>query len=131
MRRIGLIVLAIAILLGAGALWGLMSLQKSRTALNETTVVVAARPIQLGQALAPDMLRMQTWPANAVPEGSFTDVSQLTRGEARVALRSIEANVAPRFRQPFPKATAPSPSASTTLSASPASCCRATMSTCC
>lgn len=92
MRRLGLIVLAIAILLGAGALWGLMGLQKSHNAANETTVVVANRTIELGQALAPDMMRMQTWPADAVPQGSFTDVSQLTRGEARVALRTIEAN---------------------------------------
>jgi pilus assembly protein CpaB len=91
MRRIGLIVLAIAVLLGAGALWGIMSLQQKRSALNETTVVVAARPIQLGQALTPDMVRLQAWPANAMPEGVFTNVSELTR-ESRVALRAIEPN---------------------------------------
>src|SRR5574338_248788 len=91
MRRIGLIVLVIAILLGAGALWGIMSLQQNRSALNETTVVVAARPIQLGQALTPDMVRLQAWPANAMPEGVFTNVSELTR-ESRGALRAIEPN---------------------------------------
>lgn len=92
MRRIGLIVLVIAILLGGGALWGVISLQGHRAALHETTVVVAARPIQLGQALTPDLMRMQAWPADALPEGAFTQVSQLTTGQARVALRAIEPN---------------------------------------
>lgn len=92
MRRLGLIVLVIAILLGGGALWGVLSLQTHRTALNETTVVVAARPIQLGQALTPDMMRSQAWPADALPEGAFRTVSDLTTGEARVALRAIEPN---------------------------------------
>ena len=92
MRRLGLIVLVVAILLGGGALWGVLSLQGHRNALNETTVVVAARSIQVGQALTPDMMRMQAWPADALPQGAFTQVSQLTTGEARVALRAIEPN---------------------------------------
>jgi pilus assembly protein CpaB len=37
------------------------------------------------------MVRLQTWPANAMPEGVFTNVSELTR-ESRVALRPIEPN---------------------------------------
>jgi pilus assembly protein CpaB len=93
MRRLGLIVLAVAVLLGGGAIFGLLNLQKGRSAgANTATVVVAARTIELGQAITPDMLRMQAWPANALPEGAFTQISELTGGEARVALRTIAPN---------------------------------------
>jgi pilus assembly protein CpaB len=60
--------------------------------MHETHLVVAARPIQQGQAVTPDMVRLQVWPADAVPQGSFTQVSELTTGEAHVALRAIEPN---------------------------------------
>lgn len=92
MRRLGLIVLAIAILLGGAGVWGLLSMQGARNADAQATVVVAARPIELGQALTPDMLRMQPWPAEALPQGAFTQLSDITGGEARVALRAIEPN---------------------------------------
>jgi pilus assembly protein CpaB len=92
MRRLGLIVLAVAVLLGGGAIFGLLNMQKGRGAGPSATVVVAARSIELGQALTPDMLRMQPWPAEALPEGAFTQISELTGGETRVALRTIAPN---------------------------------------
>jgi pilus assembly protein CpaB len=93
MRRLGLIVLVVAILLGAGAILGLLNLQRANSAgANTAAVVVAARPIELGQALTPDMLRLQAWPAGALPQGAFTEISALTGGQARVALRTIEPN---------------------------------------
>jgi pilus assembly protein CpaB len=93
MRRLGLIVLAVAVLLGGGAIFGLLNLQKGRNAgANNAAVVVAARTIELGQAITPDMLRIQAWPANALPEGAFTQIAELTGGEARVALRTIAPN---------------------------------------
>ena len=85
MQKIGLIILAIAIVLGGAAMWGVITMQRQSRTMHETQLVVAARPIQLGQSLTPDMLRMQVWPADAVPQGAFTQVSQLTGGEARVA----------------------------------------------
>src|SRR5262245_47539499 len=92
MRRLGLIILAVAIVLGGAAIWGVLSMQGARNASAFAHVVVAARPIDLGQALAPDMLRIQRWPADAMPQGVFTDISELTGGQSRVALRSIEPN---------------------------------------
>lgn len=93
MRRIGLIILAIAVILGGAAIWGVLGMQQARlTAANSASVVVAARPIELGRALTPDMLRLQAWPAGAVPQGAFMQISELTGGEARVALRAIEPN---------------------------------------
>jgi pilus assembly protein CpaB len=93
MRRLGLIVLAVAVLLGGGAIFGLLNMRDGRSAAAPSAgVIVAARSIELGQALTPDMLRTQAWPADAVPEGSFTQISELTGGETRVALRSIAPN---------------------------------------
>lgn len=92
MRRLGLIILAVAVLLGAGAVWGLLNMNRASNAVNGATVVVAARSIELGQALTPDMLRLQQWPAGALPSGAFTQISELTGGDARVALRAIEPN---------------------------------------
>jgi len=92
MRRIGLIVLAIAIVLGGIATFGILNLQNARNrASNATHVVVADRAIGLGQTLTPDMLRLQAWPAGAVPPGAFTQVNELT-ADSRVALRAIEPN---------------------------------------
>lgn len=92
MRRLGLIVLAIAIVLGGIATFGVLNLQNARTAANHATqVVVADRAIALGQTLTPDMLRLQAWPAGAVPPGAFSRIQELT-GENRVALRAIEPN---------------------------------------
>src|SRR5512147_2347498 len=92
MRRIGLIVLGIAVILGGFAVFGMVGLMKGRNSANMAQVVVAARSIEFGQALTPDVLRLQTWPADAVPEGAFTQISELTTGEQRVAIRAIAAN---------------------------------------
>lgn len=92
MRRLGLIVLAVAVIIGLAAIWGLVNLQKARASANNATVVVAARGIDLGQSLTPDMLRLQAWPANALPEGAFTSIADVAGAEPRVALRAIEAN---------------------------------------
>jgi pilus assembly protein CpaB len=92
MRRLGLIILAVAVLLGGAAIWGVLNMQGAQRASASAYVVVAARPIELGQTLAPNMLRLQAWPADALPQGVFTQISELTGGEARVALRAIEPN---------------------------------------
>lgn len=92
MRRLGLIILAVAVLLGGGAIWGVLNMQGAQRSASSAQVVVAARPIELGRALTPDMLRLQAWPAEALPAGAFTQISELTSGDARVALRAIEPN---------------------------------------
>lgn len=92
MRRLGLIILAVAVLLGGAAIWGVINIQGAQRSAASAHVVVAARSIDLGQALTPNMLRLQAWPADALPQGAFTEISQLTGGERRVALRAIEPN---------------------------------------
>jgi len=92
MRRLGLIILAIAVILGGVAIWGVLGMQQARLTASNVVVVVAARPIELGQTLTPDMLRLQAWPVGALPQGAFTQISEITGGATRVALRSIEPN---------------------------------------
>jgi pilus assembly protein CpaB len=92
MRKLGLVILEVAVLMGGAAIWGLVKLLGDQRAAASAHVVVAARSIELGQALTPNMLRLQAWPADALPQGAFTEVSALTNGQPRVALRAIEPN---------------------------------------
>ena len=54
-------------------------------------IVVAAQPLEFGTPLTAENLRMQNFPANSVPEGSFTSIEQVLAG-GRVALRPIVPN---------------------------------------
>jgi pilus assembly protein CpaB len=94
MRNIGFVLLAVSVLLGALTIFGLRHMSASRAAeprLHQTTVVVATRPIGFGEALTPDLLRVQAWPSEARPQGSFETVGQVT-AQRRVALGPIAAN---------------------------------------
>lgn len=56
------------------------------------TVMTAASEIKRGDLIQPYMLKAQSWPANAVPAGSFGDASMLlpaAGGEPRRALRPL------------------------------------------
>ncbi len=58
------------------------------------TVITAASEIKRGDLIQPYMLKIQSWPANAVPAGSFVDAAPLLPaegGEPRRALRSLVA----------------------------------------
>ena len=58
------------------------------------TVITAASEIKRGDLIQPYMLKIQSWPASAVPEGSFVDAAPLLPaegGEPRRALRSLVA----------------------------------------
>ncbi|CAN7382335.1 Flp pilus assembly protein CpaB [Phenylobacterium sp. LjRoot225] len=95
MRNIGFVLLAVSVLLGALTIWGLRHMSAARAEpdakLHQTTVVVATRPIGFGEALTPELLRVQAWPKDAQPQGSFQTVAQVT-AQRRVALGPIAAN---------------------------------------
>lgn len=94
MRNIGFVLLAVSVLLASLTVWGLRHMSASRAAeprLPQTTVVVATRPIGFGESLTPDLLRVQAWPSDAKPQGSFQTVAQVT-SQRRVALGPIAAN---------------------------------------
>lgn len=101
MRRVGLVLLAVSILLGGAALWGLKSLGGSHAAAApvpvaqtapRTTVVVAARPIAFGEVLDASAVKTAAWPADAMPPGAFRTVSDFTAGGTRRALSAMEPN---------------------------------------
>jgi pilus assembly protein CpaB len=94
MRNLGFVLLAVSVLLGAITVIGLRHMSASRAAeprLHAATVVVASRPIGFGEELTPDLLRVQAWPNDAKPQGSFETVGQVT-AQRRVALGPIAAN---------------------------------------
>lgn len=99
MRSVGLALLALSLVLGAVALWGLKNFSSAKAApapvtqvAATTTVVVASRPIAFGEALGPAVLKAQPWPADAVPPGSFRSVAELVANSPRLALAPIAAN---------------------------------------
>ncbi len=94
MRNLGFVLLAVSVLLGALTILGLRHMSASRAAeprLHQTTVVVASRALGFGEVLTPDLLRVQAWPSDAKPQGSFETVAQVT-AQRRVALGPIAAN---------------------------------------
>lgn len=63
----------------------------AQTTLETTQVVVAARPLEPGSALGPDDVKLVRWPADALPEGSFTDTEELL---GRGLVRAVSPNQA-------------------------------------
>lgn len=102
MRFRAILMLALAAVLGLAAVYmarGWLESQTRKAAapedkINLTTVVIAKRPLKLGDELTREFLTEAPWPANAVPLDSFRKMDELVKsgGEARVALRSIQVN---------------------------------------
>jgi pilus assembly protein CpaB len=72
------------------------------------TVVVARSSLRFGNPLAANVLREVDWPGEAVPANSFSTIAELTSGEKRVVLASIEPNepiVSTKITGPGQKAT--------------------------
>src|SRR5476649_24245 len=70
--------MAVAVVFGLGAV-----LMASRWLLRQTPggagrVVVAAADVNLGQRLAPDMLKLADWPSDSLPRGALTDTQKLS-----------------------------------------------------
>ena len=94
MRNIGFVLLAVSIVLGLFTVWGVHQMTAAHSAnanLKQTTIIVANRPIGFGEAITPELLRAQAWPAGQLPQGSFQTVAQVT-AQHRVALGPIAAN---------------------------------------
>ncbi len=101
MRSQSVVVLAVAILLGLLAVIGVNFFlsdndgpAQSADNAGTTTVVVASTPLFFGAKIGPAQLKEVAWPADAVPPGAFTKITDVSAGEAegRVALRPIEMN---------------------------------------
>jgi pilus assembly protein CpaB len=73
-----LIVMAVAILFGLGAVVLASRWLLSQPGSASGRIVVAAADISLGQRLAPEMFKLAEWPADSVPKGAFVDPQKLS-----------------------------------------------------
>lgn len=99
MRRQTLIALGIAVILGLVAVYLaniFLSTNEKRAEQSNvgmTKVAVASVPLAYGADITPDKVKFVDYPANSIPEGSFSTYQQLTpEGKRRVVLRAMALN---------------------------------------
>ncbi len=96
-RAIWMIVISLLLGLAAVAVAGKWIID--RAAVDAATVIVAARDIDVGTRLTPDMLQSTDWPRGTVPPGSFQDLNLLDARVVKVNLVRgeplLEAKLAP------------------------------------
>jgi pilus assembly protein CpaB len=68
------------------------NLEANKKTLVTQTVVVAKQPLRFGSELNASMLDEVPWPAEALPAGAFTKVSDVLGGGRRIVLAAIEPN---------------------------------------
>lgn len=76
--------------------------------ISTRTVVVAKSPLRFGQPVTANVLREAEWSGDAIPANTFSSIAELTSGEKRVVLTSIEPNepiIATKITGPGQKAT--------------------------
>ena len=84
------------------------SLQANTKPVATRAVVVARSPLRFGNVLTTQNLREVEWPNEAIPANSFSSVAELTRGDKRIVLASMEPNepiVGNKITGPGQKAT--------------------------
>jgi pilus assembly protein CpaB len=65
--------------------------RSAEPAVALSTVVVTTEQIRFGQQISADKLKEVAWPADAVPEGAFKTIAELTEKEGRRAIKTLEA----------------------------------------
>jgi pilus assembly protein CpaB len=68
------------------------NLQAQPTTVSTRKVVVAKSPLRFGNPLTAQSLREVEWPESAIPENTFSSIAELTSGDPRVVLASMEVN---------------------------------------
>lgn len=95
-----LVMLVVAVLLGVVAVSMAAKWMGDRADIDTNHVVVAARDIELGSPLTPDMLNSVPWPSSSLPTGAITDPAMLGDRVVKVAvLRGepiMESKLAPK-----------------------------------
>jgi len=70
--------------------------QKLAQAVDVAEIYVMAKPIRYGQRLSEDHVHKVRWPADALPEGAYTEIEELfppqAQGALRAATRAMEPN---------------------------------------
>ncbi len=98
-----LIVLAVALLAGVGAVLLAFRWLSNQSSSNVSRVAVAAVEINLGQRIASDMVKLVDWPSDSVPVGSISEAGTLDGRVARSGMQRgepiLEAKLAPKGTQ--------------------------------
>ncbi|MGN6817669.1 MAG: Flp pilus assembly protein CpaB [Sphingomonas sp.] len=99
MRGQGLIILGVAILIGLAAVFlahnylGRVEQRQATSPQGMVKVAVASAPLEFGTPITPDKVKLVDWPADSLPEGTFSSIPQLLpMNHTRVALRPMAAN---------------------------------------
>ncbi len=96
-RAVVMIVISIAIAVGAVVLASRWMLEQTKVASSK--VVVARSDIDLGTRLTPQMLKVADWPRGSVPEGAIDDPEKLKDRVVKTSLLSgepvLESKLAP------------------------------------
>ncbi len=92
-------------MLVAAVVLGLFAVFLARTFLNRSTeevaqsstvatvqVVIAAAPIEFGEKITAEKLKVAAWPSNALPTGTYSRINDLVDEGQRVAVRALEPN---------------------------------------
>ncbi len=85
-----LIILAVAVLAGLGAVLLAFRWLSSQNNTKVARVAVAAVELNLGQRISADMVKLVDWPTGSVPEGSYAEADKLDGRVARVSLQRGE-----------------------------------------
>ena len=96
MQRRNLIIVGIAVFLGviavilANSYFSGVEEQQAQIAEEQrlARIIVATQPMEFGEPLTTENIRLQNWPAQSVPEGAFLTVADALK-DNRVALRPI------------------------------------------
>jgi pilus assembly protein CpaB len=89
-NRKAIVMIAFSAFMGLIAMFIAAKWLTQRANLATNHVVVAARDVQLGTALTPDMLKTVEWPSNSLPEGAMTDLKMLETRVVRTAVQRGE-----------------------------------------
>lgn len=94
MRRANLVILVVAIAMGAiAAVLATNWIQSRAVADRETTtIVVATSALPFGTPITEDKITVVEWAAKALPEGAFRTKNELLKDGRRVTLATIGAN---------------------------------------
>lgn len=99
MRKSSIYMLVAAVVLGLFAVFLARAfLSKSDdtvakgTSVDTVQVVVASAPVEFGEKLTTEKLKIAAFPAAALPTGTYTRISDLIDDKPRVAVRALEAN---------------------------------------
>lgn len=92
-----IIMLTLSVLLGIAAVMLAARWMGQQAASDKTTVLVASRDMELGQAITATMLQSVSWPAGAVPAGAFDDPKKLEGRVVRISIFKGEPVLAPKL----------------------------------